>query len=57
MPPRVAVAGIVAFWVAVTGYVVKRDVWPRVFATGPPPVAIELADEAKEKSVAQRPVE
>ena len=48
MPPRVVVAGIVALWLATTGYVVKRDVWPRVFATGPPPVAIELADEAKQ---------
>lgn len=48
MPPRIAVAGIVAFWLASTGYVVHRDVWPRLFASGPPPVAIELADEAKQ---------
>lgn len=48
MPSRVAVAGIVAFWLSVTGYVVYRDVWPRLFASGPPPVAIELADEAKQ---------
>ncbi|HEY1189151.1 MAG TPA: hypothetical protein VGE74_15965 [Gemmata sp.] len=48
MPPRTAVAGIAAFWLATTAYVVYRDVWPRVFASGPPPVAIELADEAKQ---------
>lgn len=48
MPPRIAVAGIVAFWLAVTAYVAYRDVWPRLFATGPPPVSIELADEAKQ---------
>lgn len=48
MPPRVAVAGIVAFWLATTAYVGYRDVWPRVFASGPPPVTIELADEAKQ---------
>ncbi|MDY3560790.1 hypothetical protein R5W23_002036 [Gemmata sp. JC673] len=48
MPPRIAVAGIVAFWIATTGYVAYRDVWPRLFASGPPPVAIELADEAKQ---------
>ncbi|MBY0459211.1 MAG: hypothetical protein K2V38_17920, partial [Gemmataceae bacterium] len=48
MPPRVAVAGILVFWLATTGYVVKRDVWPRLFGSGAPPVAIELADEAKQ---------
>ncbi len=48
MPSRFAVAGIVAFWLATTAYIAYRDVWPRVFATGPPPVTIELADEAKQ---------
>ncbi|MBP3959816.1 hypothetical protein J8F10_31600 [Gemmata sp. G18] len=48
MPPRSAVAVIVAFWLAITAYIAYRDVWPRVFASGPPPVTIELADEAKQ---------
>jgi hypothetical protein len=48
MPPRIAVAGIVAFWLVTTGYIAYRDVWPRVFASGPPPVSIELADEARQ---------
>lgn len=48
MPPRVAVAGIFAFWLATTGFVFYRDVWPRMFASGPPPVSIELADEARQ---------
>src|SRR5437764_13310552 len=48
MPSRLAVAGIVAFWIAVTGFVLYRDVWPRVFSSGPPPVSIELADEARQ---------
>lgn len=48
MPPRIAVAGIVAFWLATTAYTAYRDVWPRVFNTGPPPVSIELADEARQ---------
>jgi hypothetical protein len=52
MPPRTAVAGILAFWLATTGYVVYRDVWPRVFASGPPPVSIELADEARQSTPA-----
>lgn len=46
MPSRRAVALILAFWVAVTGYVAYRDVWPVLFASGPPAVAIDLADEA-----------
>jgi hypothetical protein len=48
MPSRLAIAGILAFWLATTGFVAYRDVWPRVFATGPPPVSIELADEARQ---------
>lgn len=48
MPSRVVAAGIVAFWLATTGLVFHRDVWPRLFASGPPPVAIDLADEARQ---------
>lgn len=48
MPPRFAVAGILAFWLATTAFVAYRDVWPRLFASGPPPVVIELADEARQ---------
>lgn len=48
MPPRVAVAGILAFWLATSAFVVYRDIWPRVFSSGPPPVSIELADEARQ---------
>src|SRR5262245_41879278 len=53
MPPRIVVAGILAFWLATTGFVFYRDVWPRVFASGPPPVSIELADEARQMSPAR----
>jgi hypothetical protein len=48
MPSRSAVAVILAFWLATSGFVAYRDVWPRLFASGPPPVAIELADEARQ---------
>ncbi len=48
MPPRSVVLGIVAFWLAVTGFAFYRDVWPRLFSSGPPPVTIELADEARQ---------
>jgi hypothetical protein len=46
MPSRRAVALILAFWIATTAYIGYRDLWPRLFASGPPPVAIDLADEA-----------
>jgi hypothetical protein len=48
MPPRPIVAAVVAFWLAVTGFAFYRDVWPRLFASGPPPVSVELADEARQ---------
>jgi hypothetical protein len=31
-----------------TGFVFHRDLWPRLFSSGPPPVSIELADEARQ---------
>ncbi len=46
MPSRRSVALILAFWLAVTGYVLYRDVAPILLASGPPPIAIDLADEA-----------
>ena len=46
MPSRFASAFIVLFWLAATGYVVHRDVWPRLFADAPPPIQIDLVDEA-----------
>lgn len=49
MPSRRAVALIFLFWLAVTGYVAYRDAWPVLFASGPPPVAIDLADEAAQR--------
>src|SRR5436309_15725168 len=46
MPSRPVVALILAFWLAATGFAVYRDLWPRLFSSGPPPVELELADEA-----------
>ena len=46
MPSRRAIALIMLFWLASTTYVAYRDLWPVLFASGPPPVAIDLADEA-----------
>lgn len=46
MPSRRGLALIALFWFATTGYVVYRDVWPRWFGDAPPPVQIDLTDEA-----------
>jgi hypothetical protein len=46
MPSRRARALIVAFWLITTAFVAYRDLWPVLFASGPPPVTIDLADEA-----------
>ncbi|MBA4066619.1 MAG: hypothetical protein C0501_23525 [Isosphaera sp.] len=46
MPSRRGAVLIVAFWLAVTGYVGYRDVWPVVAGSDPPAVALDLADEA-----------
>jgi hypothetical protein len=50
MPSRLGVALIALFWLATTGYVGYRDVWPRLFSDGPPPLRIDLADEATQNS-------
>jgi hypothetical protein len=46
MPSRRIVLLVVLFWLLTTAYVAYKDVWPRLFASGPPAVAIDLADEA-----------
>jgi len=50
MPSRFGIAVILAFWLAVTGYIGYRDVWPRYFSEAPPPIAIDLADEATQQA-------
>lgn len=48
MPSRPTVVVIVLFWAASVGWVGYRDVWPRLAASGPPPIAIDLGDEASQ---------
>ena len=50
MPSRPAVLGILLFWLLTTGFVVRRDVFPRLFADAPPPLLIDLADEATQQA-------
>src|SRR4051794_7256085 len=47
MPSRPPVAAILAFWLGTAGLVFYRDAWPRLFGSGPPPIAIDLEDEAR----------
>jgi hypothetical protein len=48
MPSRPTVVCILAFWLATLGLVLYRDVWPRLAASGPPPLAVDLSDEASQ---------
>ena len=50
MPSRPAVLGILAFWLATAGVVFDRDIRPRLFADAPPPLLIDLADEATQQA-------
>src|SRR4051812_26660063 len=51
MPPRFLSLGILAFWLATTGWLVSRDFWPRFQPDEPPPFAIDLVDEAQRQAV------
>jgi hypothetical protein len=48
MPSPLSVFAIVVFWVGTLAVVIRRDVWPRLFSTGPPPVSVEVGDEASQ---------
>lgn len=45
MPSRLGVAVILLFWLAVSAYVVRREVVPRYFADTPPRIDFVLVDE------------
>lgn len=47
MPRWPVSLAIVAFWLAVTGWLIARDVWPALTAGEAPPFTIDLADEAQ----------
>src|SRR5262245_48420368 len=47
MPPRHFTIAIVAFWVAMSGWLFYRDLWPWLRPGGPPPYVIDLVDEAR----------
>ncbi len=51
MPPRHIILVILAFWVATTGWLFYRDLWPRLLPDAPPPFTIDLADEVSEQKI------
>jgi hypothetical protein len=48
MPSRPVVVAVVLFWLAAVGWVGYHDLWPRLAASGPPPIAVDLGDEASQ---------
>jgi hypothetical protein len=46
MPSRLGVGFILLFWAVTTAVVGYREVWPWLASDGPPPLRIDLADEA-----------
>ncbi|MFL5245803.1 MAG: hypothetical protein ACJ8FY_27330 [Gemmataceae bacterium] len=47
MPPRSITLAIIAFWLAMTGWVLYKEIWPRWQADNPPAFTIDLTDEAQ----------
>jgi hypothetical protein len=47
MPPRWLSLAIVAFWLATTGFLLYRDVWPLLLPGQAPPYTIDLEDEVQ----------
>ena len=47
MPPRHITLAIIAFWLAMSGWLFYRDLWPRLRPGEPPPYVIDLVDEAR----------
>lgn len=47
MPPRWAVFAVVVFWLAATGWLIQRDMWPYWFPPpdDPPPFDVDMTDE------------
>jgi hypothetical protein len=48
MPARPVVLAIVVFWVATSGWIFHKELWPRLRPGEPPPYSIDLADEARQ---------
>ncbi len=51
MPARPYVLAIIAFWLASSGWLFHKEVWPRLRSGEPPPYTIDLADEARQHNI------
>jgi len=49
MPPRWLAVLIVAAWICLTGWLLRRELLPRLMPGQPPPLTIDLAEEAQTK--------
>src|SRR5258708_40332823 len=47
MAPGSITLAIIAFWAAMTAWVLYNELWPRWQSDNPPPFAIDLTDEAQ----------
>jgi hypothetical protein len=48
MPPRLFTLAVVAFWLATSGWLFYRELWPKLRPGEPPPYTIDLVDEARQ---------
>jgi hypothetical protein len=47
MPPRWLTLGIIVLWIGMTSWLFVREYWPQLQPGQPPPIRIDLADEAQ----------
>src|SRR5580765_1026597 len=45
MPPRIVTAGILVFWLAMTGWLIQREIMPLMIAGASPSYQPDLTDE------------
>ena len=55
MPARPLLLAILFFWVATTGWLFYKELWPHLRSGQPPPYTIDLADEARRDDGGDRP--
>jgi hypothetical protein len=48
MPPRLFTLAVVVFWLATSGWLFYRELWPKLRPGEPPPYTIDLVDEARQ---------
>lgn len=54
MPSRPYCIGIMLFWLGITAWLFQRDILPRVASDEPPPIAVNIVDEAPKRGGASQ---